>query len=49
MSNMPEQANLGRIGGRAVSAPTFDEYRIAVGQVRRILPDGRAEISVKVA
>jgi len=38
----------GGINGKPVTSPSFDEYRIAVGQVRRVLPDGRAEISVKV-
>lgn len=37
------------IVGKSIASPTFDQYRIAVGQVRRILPDGRAEISVKVS
>lgn len=36
------------IGGIAVTEPTFDQYRKAVGQVRRVLPDGRPEIAVKV-
>lgn len=38
----------GGIKGAPVAAPTFDQYRIAVGQVRKILPDGRALIAVKV-
>lgn len=36
------------IMGVPIAAPTFDQYRIAVGQVRKILPDGRALIAVKV-
>ncbi len=36
------------IGGIAVTEPTFEQYRKAVGQVRRLLPDGRPEIAVKV-
>ncbi len=39
----------GGITGRAVPADaiTFEEYRLAVGQVRRILEDGRPEAVVK--
>jgi len=33
--------------GIAISSPSFEQYQIAVGRVRRILPDGRAEIVVK--
>ncbi|BCS55500.1 hypothetical protein [Geobacter sp. SVR] len=36
------------IKGVAVAAPTFEQYRRAVGRVRRILEDGRAEIAVMV-
>ena len=36
------------IEGQAVTTPTFDQYRNAVGRVRRILEDGRAEIAVMV-
>lgn len=36
------------IGGKSVTTPTFDQYRMAVGRVRRILSDGRAEIVVVV-
>ena len=39
----------GGISAIAKAMPTFDEYRIAVGQVRRVLDDGRAEIAVKVS
>lgn len=35
------------IKGIAVANPTFEQYQIAVGRVRRILADGRAEIVVK--
>jgi hypothetical protein len=46
---VPERAGDGRIGARFVDddAVTFAEYRLSVGRVRRILPDGRAEITVK--
>jgi hypothetical protein len=37
----------GKIGGVAVSAPSFDQYMIAVGRVRKIMADGRPEIVVK--
>jgi hypothetical protein len=36
----------GSIGGSAVANPTFEEYKLAVGRVNRILDDGRAEIAV---
>lgn len=36
------------IGGQAVANPTFDQYRVAVGRVRKILADGRAYIAVIV-
>lgn len=36
------------IKGVAVSTPTFEQYSICVGRVRRILDDGRAEIAVIV-
>lgn len=48
---VPFCTSSGKIGGKAVADKdiTFDQYRIAVGRVNRILPDGRAEIAVKVA
>lgn len=47
---VPIEAADGGITGKAVpaAAVTFDDYRRAVGQVRRILPDGRPEVAVKV-
>ena len=36
----------GSIAGEAVTIPTFDQYRNAVGRVNRILPDGRCEVAV---
>lgn len=36
------------IKGIAVNNPTFEQYRCAVGRVRRILEDGRPEIAVIV-
>ena len=38
----------GSITGQAVTTPTFDQYRMAVGRVNRILGDGRAEVAVIV-
>ena len=39
----------GGITGEAVTNPTFDQYRAAVGRVWKILEDGRAFVSVKVS
>jgi len=39
----------GGIAGKAVTNPTFDQYRAAVGRVWKILEDGRAFVSVKVS
>lgn len=36
------------IKGIAVATPTFEQYRNAVGRVRRMLADGRPEIAVIV-
>ena len=38
----------GSISGQAVSSPTMDQYMAAVGKVIKVLPDGRAQIIVKV-
>jgi hypothetical protein len=43
---VPVELN-GKIGGIAVSAPSFDQYMIAVGRFRKIMADGRPEIVVK--
>jgi len=43
---IPEQDGDG-ITAIAVKNPTFNQYQIAVGRVRKILEDGRAEIVVK--
>lgn len=34
------------ISGEAVADPTFEQYKKAVGRVRRIIEDGRCEVSV---
>jgi len=39
----------GAIKGEAISNPTFEQYKIAVGKVIAIESDGRAKIIVKVA
>lgn len=36
------------IGGLAIADPDFDQYKKAVGRVRRLLPDGRSEVAVMV-
>lgn len=38
----------GLISGAYIENPTFDQYKLAVGRVNRILDDGRAEIAVIV-
>jgi hypothetical protein len=38
----------GTIGGQAVSSPTMEQYMSALGKVIKVLPDGRAQIIVKV-
>jgi hypothetical protein len=38
----------GSISGQAVSNPTFEQYMAAIGKVIKVLPDGRAQIIVKV-
>ena len=38
----------GGIAGIPVVNPSFEQYRLAVGRVNRILPDGRAEVAVIV-
>tara|TARA_R100001509_G_scaffold36721_3_gene19749 strand:+ start:378 stop:1352 length:975 start_codon:yes stop_codon:yes gene_type:complete len=36
----------GSIDGQAISNPDFEQYKLAVGRVNKILDDGRAEIAV---
>ncbi len=40
--------NNGKISAQAVSNPTFNEYKISVGKVWKIMEDGRAWIAVKI-
>jgi len=45
---IPIQLENGKIGGQAISNPTFEQYQIAVGKVWKIMEDGRAWIAVKI-
>lgn len=45
---VPVRTEAGAIGMVAVSSPTFDQYREAVGKVWATMPDGRALVAVKV-
>jgi hypothetical protein len=38
----------GKISGQAVSNPSFDQYKLSVGKVWKIMEDGRAWIAVKI-
>jgi hypothetical protein len=40
--------NNGKISAQAISNPTFDEYKLSVGKVWKIMEDGRAWIAVKI-
>lgn len=39
-------ANGEGIAGQALNAPTFDQYRAAIGRVRKVLDDGRCIVAV---
>jgi hypothetical protein len=45
---VPVASENGSISGQAVSNPTMEQYMAAVGKVIKVLPDGRAQIIVKV-
>ncbi len=45
---VPARNDNGSIGGLAVKDPSFEQYRLAVGTVWKVLDDGRAWIAVKV-
>jgi hypothetical protein len=45
---IPIQLENGKIGGQAVTNPTFEQYQISVGKVWKIMEDGRAWIAVKI-
>jgi hypothetical protein len=38
----------GKITGQAITNPSFDQYKISVGKVWKIMEDGRAWIAVKI-
>ena len=38
----------GKISGKAVTNPTFEQYQISVGKVWKIMEDGRAWVAVKI-
>lgn len=46
---VPTRNSDGSISCKLVASPSFDEYRIAVGQVWKVMDDGRAWVSVKIA
>ena len=45
---IPIELENGKIGGQAVTNPTFEQYQISVGKVWKIMDDGRAWIAVKI-
>jgi hypothetical protein len=45
---IPIELENGKIGGQAITSPTFEQYRISVGKVWKIMEDGRAWIAVKI-
>jgi hypothetical protein len=38
----------GKITGQAITTPSFDQYKISVGKVWKIMEDGRSWIAVKI-
>jgi hypothetical protein len=45
---IPIQLENGKIGGQAVTNPTFEQYQKAVGKVWKIMDNGKAWIAVKI-
>jgi hypothetical protein len=45
---IPVQLENGKIGGQAITNPTFEQYQTSVGKVWKIMEDGRAWIAVKI-
>jgi hypothetical protein len=45
---LPIELENGKIGGQAVTNPTFEQYQISIGKVWKIMEDGRAWIAVKI-
>ena len=45
---IPISTEDGKITGQAITNPSFDQYKISVGKVWKIMEDGRAFIAVKI-
>jgi len=45
---IPMTTEDGKITGQAITNPSFDQYKISVGKVWKIMEDGRAFIAIKI-
>lgn len=45
---IPVASSDGKITGEAISNPTFEQYKISVGKVWKIMEDGRSWVAVKI-
>ena len=45
---IPKRKSDGKIIGEAVSDPTFEQYKLSVGKVWKIMEDGRSWVAVKI-
>jgi hypothetical protein len=45
---IPIELENGKIGGQAITTPTFEQYQMSVGKVWKIMEDNRAWIAVKI-
>ena len=45
---IPVASSDGKITGEAVSDPTFEQYKLSVGKVWKIMEDGRSWVAVKI-
>jgi len=45
---IPVASSDGKITGEAVSDPTFEQYKISVGKIWKIMEDGRSWVAVKI-
>ena len=45
---IPIELENGKIGGQAITNPTFEQYQISVGKVWKIMENGKAWIAVKI-
>jgi hypothetical protein len=45
---IPISTEDGKITGQAITNPSFDQYKLSVGKVWKIMEDGRAFIAVKI-